>query len=67
MTTEPSGVDLARQALAAAHEQVKEIRGHRKEKRKRRTGGGGGAGRGAGRPPGQGLLTAAGRWAPPRA
>lgn len=45
MTTEPSGVDLARQALAAAREQVKENRGHRKEKPKRRTGGGAAASR----------------------
>ncbi|MGW7620757.1 DUF721 domain-containing protein [Streptomyces antimycoticus] len=38
MTTEPSGVDLARQSLAAAREQAKKNRGHRKQKPKRRTG-----------------------------
>ncbi|MEV6132005.1 DciA family protein [Streptomyces violaceusniger] len=38
MTTEPSGMDLARQALVAAHEQAKKHRGHRKHRPKRRTG-----------------------------
>ncbi|WP_167543316.1 hypothetical protein [Streptomyces violaceusniger] len=38
MTSNLSGVDLVRQALAAACEQAKKNRGHRKEKTKRRTG-----------------------------
>ncbi|WP_251983039.1 hypothetical protein [Streptomyces violaceusniger] len=38
MATEPSGVDLAGQSLAAAGEQAKKNRGHRKQKPKRRTG-----------------------------